>query len=531
MGDRIKLFLIFLFSCIAFASATASSSDVCNANNDIRNNNLTLLTVANRVFIIKEEIDLKGQTIELGSNSTLLFKGGILKNGHIVGDKSKIKCKLEKCFDSCSFSGSWNVKQAFPEWFGACNNGIIDCTKPIQAMFDFMEQTDTYKCRFKRCNFREGEYYLISKTIYIRKPVKIDGGKAFISSKSLITWKDDPNHPSYKNNGIALHFVRDKSKSPKLTDICINVKVHAKPFFFSQMTNVIVHDCYVSTYTGETNITEGVFTYWFAFQCDELTHATFRNVHIDQPTKPINNTDYNSSDGIHLSGGCHDILIDNVYGQAGDDFIAMNTNENHSGDIYNIEIKNCDIGMKEESVSGIRFYGCSRLSHAEGKPQLQIRNVSIKNCRIKTSASPCIFFTNNPVWKKYDPASKRLYGNNIVIKDCKLLTQSKCDNRIAIWLGGLECDNIRFENVKTIDINQENVHFLGVSGLNDLKLLTINNCNQGNLGFYKVVVQDVEMLEKNSKVNRKELMEISPQVFVVNSKHRTTKILNGMITY
>lgn len=520
---RILLLVLFLVGIIPACSGV-SVSQKHSVQIEIRNTekDFSFLSESNRVFILKEEIDLKGKTIKLGNKSSLFFKGGKLKNGLIVGNQSKIKCQLEQVFDSCTFSGSWRINNVYPEWFGARNDGKIDCTDAIQRMFDFMKSTDSYVCLFQPCDFKNGEYYLISKTIYVRKPVKIKGAKAFVSSKTLITYKDNPTSQFYKTDGIAFHFIKDSSSPFKKTDICINMKVHAKPFFFSQMDNVYVHDCYVSTFTGDTSTTNGILTFWYAFQCDELSYATFKNIHIDQPTQPTGVSDYNSSDGIHLSGGCHDIVIDNVYGQAGDDFIAMNANENHSGDIYNIDIKNCRIGETKASVSGIRFYGCTRLSHAQGKPQLKISNVSIKNCYINTTISPCIFFTNNPYWRKNDTESLNLAVNDIRIRNCTLRSQISSEKKNAIWLNGVYCDGIEINRVRTEDVILDNASLVGIEGKNDLNKLMIKNCTQGRSKQYMVLIQNGEGYSFYSK-KKDGFFSIDDSVFI--AKYPNSKFL------
>lgn len=412
-----------------------------------------------------------------------------------------------------------NKKYVRPEWFGAKNDGNTDCTEAIQKMFDYMYLNDIYVCKFKRCRFDRGEFYLISKTINIRKPVKIEGRKAFIASKDIIHFGDDPNHQFYYNNGRALNFIGVPDENPRLTDICINAKVHAKPFYFLQLKNAYIHDCYVSTYTGDTAVTKGVYTYWFAFQCNELSYAKFKNVHIDQPTS---GNSYNSADGIHLSGNCHDIVIDNVYGQAGDDFIAMNTNENQSGDIFNVIIRNCSIGDKTISGSGIRFYGCSRLSKTPSDVQLRISNVLISKCNINTYLSPCIFFTNNPDWVKTDLSSQKLSVNNVTIKDCRLDYKSSRKKDIpSIWIGGVECNDLCFDKIIFNEVNENTSTLYGFEGYNEFNQLTISrNKQKKNNGLEIIVEDDKRMLEKEVRG-----LQIQNNKIILNQKIKKKLII------
>jgi len=408
--------------------------------------------------------------------------------------RSGLKALLCICIGCCSFFGCSVQKTANlerperfkyvrPEWFGGKNDGQTDCTQAIQKMFDYMAANGIYVCKFSPCDFQKGEFYLISKTINVRKPVKIEGRNAFVSSRTIIPYGNNPEHPNYLDNGIAFHFHADKSETPRMTDISINVKVHAKPFFFSQLKNAYIHDCNVSTFTGDTTVTKGLYTYWFAFQCDELSNARFKNVHIDQPTA---GKKYNSADGIHLSGGCHDIVIENCYGQAGDDFIAMNTNENHSGNIWNVKIKNCTIGKDRISSSGIRFYGCSQRSHADGKPQLSIYNITIENCYIRAALSPCIFFTNAPDWKYTDYQSLKLKVRDVAISNCTLIFESLRGTEVpSVWVDGSEFCNVTFDKINsTVDCD---IDFVEVKDFNEIRSMRIDRSRQNGkyIGSYQ----------------------------------------------
>jgi len=434
-----------------------------------------------------------------------------------------IACASCEILRQPTLDGTEKVRFVRPEWFGAVNDGKTDCTEAIQRMFDFMAQYNVYDCKFDKCEYEKNQYYLISKTIYIRKPVKIDGHKAFISSRSLITLGNDPNNKAYLTDGIAFRILGTKETTPKCTDISINIKVHAKPFYLDRLKNAYFHDCTVSTFTGDTAITRGTYTFWYAFQCDELCNARFENIHIDQPTW---DNKYNSGDGIHLSGGCHDIMIQNVWGQAGDDFIAMNTNENHSGDIYNIIIRNCTIGKDKISRGGIRFYGCSRLSHVYGKPQLKISNVKIYGCDIRTDFSPCVFFANNGFWGIIDKESQKLAVNDVSIKNCNLHYESKYWKDIpAIFISGTECDNLEFERI--FADKSTHVPLFGLNGFNDIKAIDIKRCGKKNMSDVEIYVKkDEEFVKNNSEATRGNKGEM---IFNKNTK-KGLLIRNGIVS-
>ena len=45
----------------------------------------------NTKYVIKQDINLGGKTVKIGEGSTLVFQGGSLANGTIVGNKTKVK--------------------------------------------------------------------------------------------------------------------------------------------------------------------------------------------------------------------------------------------------------------------------------------------------------------------------------------------------------------------------------------------------------------------------------------------------------
>ena len=50
-----------------------------------------ILTEPNNKYIIVYDFDLNGTTLSLGSGSTLVFRGGSIKNGVLIGSNTTIK--------------------------------------------------------------------------------------------------------------------------------------------------------------------------------------------------------------------------------------------------------------------------------------------------------------------------------------------------------------------------------------------------------------------------------------------------------
>lgn len=91
---------------------------------------------AHKKKIINEDIDLQGRTLSLPTNVTLVFKNGQIKNGTIVGNKTKIVSK-ERSFKNVKLVGNWNVPIINSTWFEDIENenalkNVIALTNPLQ---------------------------------------------------------------------------------------------------------------------------------------------------------------------------------------------------------------------------------------------------------------------------------------------------------------------------------------------------------------------------------------------------------------
>lgn len=103
-----------------------------------------MMDKANTRYVIQYDYDLNGETVTLSKNSTLVFNGGSISNGTIIGNNTKIEASIEKIFGiDVVFDGSWSVEKCFPQWFGAIGNGEHDDRPSIQSSIDFASSHTT----------------------------------------------------------------------------------------------------------------------------------------------------------------------------------------------------------------------------------------------------------------------------------------------------------------------------------------------------------------------------------------------------
>lgn len=91
----------------------------------------------NTIYVIQYDYSLEGNIIIIPEGSVLEFEGGNCSNGCIHGNNTNIKAGLGKIFENIDFSGTWQIIESYPEWFGAKGDGITNDTDSIQKCCDF----------------------------------------------------------------------------------------------------------------------------------------------------------------------------------------------------------------------------------------------------------------------------------------------------------------------------------------------------------------------------------------------------------
>lgn len=99
-----------------------------------------MMSKPNTCYIIQYDYDLRGETITIPEGCVLQFEGGSLSNGTINGNNTIISASLVKIFNTnITISGTWNVEEAYPEWFGAIGDGVYVCTNSIQQCINYFD--------------------------------------------------------------------------------------------------------------------------------------------------------------------------------------------------------------------------------------------------------------------------------------------------------------------------------------------------------------------------------------------------------
>lgn len=91
----------------------------------------------NTIFVIRYDYVL-AENITIPDNCVLEFDGGSLSGSvTITGQNTVIKAGITNIFNTnLTFDGSWNISEAYPEWFDAKGDGTTNDRVPIQKCID-----------------------------------------------------------------------------------------------------------------------------------------------------------------------------------------------------------------------------------------------------------------------------------------------------------------------------------------------------------------------------------------------------------
>lgn len=82
----------------------------------------TMMNQPNTIYEIRYDFDLNGVTIEVPEGCTLKFEGGVLKNGKLEGNYTRIFAHIAKIVKNIIFLGTWDIQKVYTEWFDEEND-------------------------------------------------------------------------------------------------------------------------------------------------------------------------------------------------------------------------------------------------------------------------------------------------------------------------------------------------------------------------------------------------------------------------
>ena len=341
--------LVLLFS----VSLSGAKSFVPSISYDPLTNNYQYLgKQKNNLIIIDEEIDLKGLMCELPQGGTLVFKyGGRIKNGTLIGNETKIKCK-RAVFDKVTIKGVWNVPKISTCFFVDLNytnslRDVVALTNPKIQNTVFVEKgeylVEAYLNDEACVEINGNTKFILDGTIRMNPNgfthysiIRVSGENIIVKGRGSIIG-DKHNHMSNDGEwgmGIDLReTVNARVEGVTVKDCwgdCIFVDNKSK--------NILVSDCKL-----DNSRRQGISIIWA------------ENVRVK------------------------DCLITNIGGTAPEYAIDIEPDIYKSVDnviIENVRVKNCQ--------GGIMVYG--------GAVDAHVGNVLVKNCEVSAFKNPAVYF-------------------------------------------------------------------------------------------------------------------------------------------
>lgn len=215
---------------------------------------------ANVIYKITKDYDLDGSTLIIPVGCTLDFQGGSFANGTIEGHDTKIISESRSIFrDKITITGTWDIIESYPEWFGAKGDGITDDTIALQTCINYFNviklSSKTYITKqliipsFKNI-IGEGKNSIIkaNPTMTLTNNYLIrtkDGGSGIRISNLKIICGNTSNEDDYKIGGIGLISTANANNDQWDTrNIIENVEI----------LNCYAASIYVGTYQRENKI-------------------------------------------------------------------------------------------------------------------------------------------------------------------------------------------------------------------------------------------------------------------------------------
>jgi len=127
MHIKSVLVLLFVFSF----NLTGFSQVMTNVYISKNDNISKMLSNENRRYIIRDNFDLRGKTVAIGTNCILDFQGGSISNGILSGEKTLVLGAPYCIFNEIELTGSFKG-EAYPEWFNGDIQNCIDHFKVIK---------------------------------------------------------------------------------------------------------------------------------------------------------------------------------------------------------------------------------------------------------------------------------------------------------------------------------------------------------------------------------------------------------------
>lgn len=86
----------------------------------------------NTRYIVSDIVDLQGKKLDLPKSVTLVFNGGSIRNGCVIGNDTKIECSYYPIFSNVRIEGSWLVTEISTSMFATLD--YVNSLRDVMAL-------------------------------------------------------------------------------------------------------------------------------------------------------------------------------------------------------------------------------------------------------------------------------------------------------------------------------------------------------------------------------------------------------------
>lgn len=395
-----------------------------------------MISSKNTKYVIKYDYELE-EDITVPEGCVLEFDGGSIDGAYTVtGTNTSINAGLVKIFNTdVTLAGSWNVAEAYPEWFGAKGDGVTDDSSYIAKCAEIGVIALAIK-----------KVYRVASNITLSKSVSIlgFGSESILRLYKPIKTDDDNNHlleirdcriEVYMTTGNAIEIIKNTNQS-------------------APSSAINIHDVYFYFRNNVLNTLDSVVIYIKGIQGANIHNCTFKG-------------DGNFGTFIEMS--------------ASNTQPTMNTTINGC---YFSAVKYC---VKLETTSeytvylcGIRLVNNSFLGCTYGIFAKNVDNLLIADSMLDYNMSPIIAHHVQSLWIHHNYIQTIVDGKACI--ECEpggLMGQMRIDNN-SLWqaANGRTVDGIRLKGTSNTDMFLH--FFVCYNNIRDLdNFLVLDYCNHG----------------------------------------------------